>query len=325
MIASAPSEIEIEAAGWAIRLYDGPLPPAEQTRLNAWLEADSRRRGALLRAQAGYRQLELLRATHDQVPALQQAPRPVLARRNVLAAMGLAAAASIAVVVAPRLQGAGQRFATDRGEVRRVSLEDGSSVVINTDSVVTAAFEPGERRLALVQGEAWFDVKPDKTRPFVVAASGLRVRAVGTAFSVRTHQLGTEVIVTEGVVEVLAEGAKAGARIPAGSKAVFPTRGAEAVVVAVAPQTLEGALAWREGRIVLDGQSLRTAVAEFNRYNARQLVIDGPSGERGLVGVFRANDPEGFAHAIAPLFGADVRASDEKIIINTHGAIIETS
>lgn len=322
MIAAVPSEIEIEAASWAIRLSDGPLGPPEQARLDAWLGADPRHRGALLRAQAGCRQVELLREAIGS-GGLRQPPA-LLARRRVLTALA-AAAAGVAVVVAPQLRGAAQKFTTRRGEVRRVSLEDGSSVVINTDSVVAAAFKPEERRLTLVRGEAWFDVKPDAARPFVVAASGLRVRAIGTAFSVRGLEAGTEVIVTEGVVEVLTDGANAGARLHAGSKAVFPARGTKAVVHAVTPQALEEALAWRAGRIVLDGQSLQAAVLEFNRYNARQLVVDGPSGERRLVGVFRANDPEGFARAVAPLFGAEVRMSGEEIIIHTPGAIIETS
>lgn len=323
MTAAAPSEIEIDAARWAIRLSDGRLEPPEQARLQAWLGADPRHRGALLRAQAGCRHVEALRAATAE-SALPHEPRALL-RRGVLAAMGAAAAASIAVVVAPQLRGAAQRFATGRGEVRRVSLEDGSSVVINTDSVVTAGFRPEERRLALVQGEAWFDVMPDAERPFVVAAGGLRVRAVGTAFSVRTLESGAEVIVTEGVVEVLADGAKAATRLQAGSKAVFPRHGAKTVVHALAPQAVEEALAWRAGRIVLDGQSLAAAVIEFNRYNARQLVVDGPAGDRRLVGVFRANDPEGFARAVAPLFNAEVQVAGEEIIIHTRGAIIETS
>jgi transmembrane sensor len=324
MTAAAPSEIEIDAASWAIRLSDGRLEPPEQARLQAWLRADPRHRGALLRAQAGGRHIEALRAATAESAVLSE-PRALL-RRGVLAAMGAAAAASIAVVVAPQLRGAAQRFATRRGEVRRVSLEDGSSVVINTDSVVTAGFRPEERRLALVQGEAWFDVMPDAERPFVVvAAGGLRVRAVGTAFSVRTLESGAEVIVTEGVVEVLADGAKAATRLQAGSKAVFPRHGAKTVVHALAPQAVEEALAWRAGRIVLDGQSLAAAVIEFNRYNARQLVVDGPAGDRRLVGVFRANDPEGFAHAVAPLFNAEVQVAGEEIIIHTRGAIIETS
>lgn len=323
MIAGAPSSIELDAAAWAIRLSDGDLTPERQAELEVWLAADARHRGALLRAQAGDRQLELLR---QAAPALKlEASSIALPRRRLLAGLGVAAAAAVVGVGAMHLLQGGARFSTGRGEVRRVSLDDGSAVVINTDSEVSAAFRPEERRLALVSGEAWFDVKPDKARPFVVAANGLRVRAVGTAFSVRSHDGRTEVIVTEGVVEVLAPGATTGPRLAAGSRGLFAHDGVSPRIEAVPPQAIDGALAWREGRIVLDGQSLSAAIAEFNRYNDRPLVIEGPAPRRRLVGAFRANDPEGFATAVAPLFGARVQVQDDKITIRTQDAITETS
>jgi len=321
MIAGAPSSIEIEAALWAIRLNDGEPPAEQQTKLDAWLAADTRHRGALLRAQAGDRQLEQLR----EAGPIAVEPAIAPSRRRLLAGLGLGAAAGVAAIIAPRLWSSDTRLATTLGEVRRVALEDGSSVVINTRSEVTVSLQEHERRLTLVAGEAWFDVKPDKARPFIVSADDLKVRAVGTAFSVRSGEGATEVIVTEGVVEVQARGLHSPARLVAGSRGLFPAGGGKPVIRAVAPQAIDGALAWREGRIVLDGQSLTAAIAEFNRYNDRALVIDGPAPKRRLVGAFRANDPEGFARAVAPLFSAQVLTTGDKITIRTHRAIMETS
>jgi len=320
MIAGAPSSIEIEAALWAIRLNDGEPPSERLAELEAWLAADARHRGALLRAQAGDRQLEQLRDAGPTLAERVAAP----SRRRLLGGLGLAAA-GVAAILAPRLWGAEARLATDLGEVRRVALDDGSSVVINTRSEVTVSLRERERRLKLVAGEAWFDVKPDKARPFIVSADDLEVRAVGTAFSVRSDGAVTEVIVTEGVVEVQTRGDGGPVRLAAGFRGRFPSGGGKPAIQAVAPQTIDGTLAWRDGRIVLDGHSLPAAIAEFNRYNDRALVIDGPTPRQRLVGAFRANDPEGFARAVAPLFGADIQATGDKITIRTHGAIMEAS
>src|SRR3546814_19529010 len=58
-------------------------------------------------------------------------------------------------------------------------------------------------------GEAWFQVAHDAHRPFVVDVGSVRIRAVGTAFSVRRNPEGSDVLLTEGVVEPWTEGHEA--------------------------------------------------------------------------------------------------------------------
>ena len=74
-----------------------------------------------------------------------------------------------------------------------------------------------------------------------------------------------------------------------------------------ASEDIKRSLAWREGQIVLEGESLDDAVAQFNRYNTRKLVISDPSlAEEKLVGQFRATEPLTFAEAVATTLGAAV-------------------
>ena len=100
------------------------------------------------------------------------------------------------------------RESTQVGEVRRLTLDDGSALALNTSSVLQVKFAADERRIVLRQGEASFQVAHDEDRPFVVQAGDVSVRAVGTAFSVRMRQQELEVVVTEGVVEVLVREAR---------------------------------------------------------------------------------------------------------------------
>ncbi|HWW27639.1 MAG TPA: FecR domain-containing protein, partial [Caulobacter sp.] len=173
-------DIEAEAARWVWRLdRDGRVPELE-IQLEAWLAGDARRRGAFLKAESVWTLLDLAGGTASR-PFTRPA-RPV-SRRVLLAGTGGAIAA--AMVGAGVLMLREDRFSTGVGEVRRVPLEDGSAVAINTASAVEVAFQRTQRTIRLKDGEAWFQVAKDVQRPFVVEAGAVRVRAVGTAFSVR--------------------------------------------------------------------------------------------------------------------------------------------
>jgi transmembrane sensor len=214
----------------------------------------------------------------------------------------LAASLAAAVALAPRTR----VYATELGEIRSLPLVDGSMVAINTRSQVEVALSRRDRRINLRQGEAWFQVAKDRERPFVVSAGLARVRAVGTAFSVRREGGACDVLVTEGVVETWLEGSgRAPLRLGAGCKTVLVPGSSPQVVEAA--QDITRALSWRNGQIALAGESLAEAAAEFNRYNARRILIDDAAlSQRRFVGLFQTNDPDGFVAAVAATVGAKV-------------------
>jgi transmembrane sensor len=225
---------------------------------------------------------------------------------------GAALAASLIGVAI--LMTAPNRYDTDLGEIRQVPLSDGSMVAINSQSAVEVSMHPDAREVSLTRGEAWFMVAHDKSRPFTVSAGRIRVRAVGTAFSVRRHgDDGADVQVTEGVVETWTVGEEERRmQIAAGSKAYVDAYEPPKIVQASAE--IERSLAWREGEIVLEGETLDEAVAQFNRYNARKLVISDPGlAAEKLVGQFRATDPQTFAGAVATTLGAKVEEEGDTI------------
>jgi len=285
------------AADWVVRLDRLHIEPHESADLQAWLGQDVRRQGAFLRAQAAWARLDGLGAPGAvAVPArhgLRHRPD-----RRAFWAGGMAAGAALALGGGALLR-RDSRLTTTVGEVRRVPLQDGSVATINTDSALSLGFEPQTRRIALGKGEAWFQVAKDSARPFVVEAGLVRVMAVGTAFSVRRRNGAEEVIVTEGVVQAWRADVP-GRRLTlrAGERARIASQGAPWTRVEQ-KAALEQSLAWREGEIVLSGQPLAQAVAEFNRYNEVKLAVDDPAlADQTLVGRFDANDPEGFAQAV---------------------------
>ncbi|MDB5456868.1 MAG: anti-FecI sigma factor, FecR [Caulobacter sp.] len=309
---SSPSarQIDDEAADWAARIDGRGLDAAHEPKLQAWLAGDPRRAGAFLRAQAAISLLDRGRALAGAEPAV---PTPRAATRRALivgiGGAGLAASVGTAMVWAARPQ----RLDTRLGEVRRVPLADGSLVAINTRTALEVILKPSSRQITLRRGEAWFQVAKDVHRPFVVAAGRVRVRAVGTAFSVRRRDGGADVMVTEGVVETWVDG-EAGPRqrVAAGCKILLAD--AVAPIVAESPSEIERSLAWRNGEIALDGETLGEAASQFNRYNSRQILIDDPVlAQERFVGLFRTNEPESFAAAVVATIGARV-SEDERTI-----------
>lgn len=314
------------AARWAVRRDAGPLSPDEQQVFEAWLAADERREGALLRAEAALvyiaRGPALMEAESVPPPPPEEEDAPPPSRRRFLvgaAATGAVVAAGAAGVL---LMPSGQDYSTAVGEVRRLPLADGSIATVNTASRIAVALEPERRHIVLKEGEAWFQVAKDRKRPFVVEAGSVRIRAVGTAFSVRRNPEGVDVLVTEGVVETWTEGNEASrTRIAQGERG-FVAADARRIVAVKASDEIERALAWRSGGLAFNGEPLSYAVAELNRYNNRKLVVEDPVLARTpIVGYFRTDEPGDFARAVASLIGArvEMRAGDMHLIATGGG------
>src|SRR5262249_47558599 len=169
----------------------------------------------------------------------------------------------------------------------------------------------GRREIVLERGEALFTVAHDVQRPFAVTAGDTVVRAVGTAFSVRLrdHQQ-VDVLVTEGRVAIDPADDSVDAKLPepvpvpnastlSAGEAVSIKAHRQLRVLKIADEDVSRKIAWTQGRILFGRVTLAEAVAEFNRYNRRQLVIDDPAvaGIR-IGGAFEATDLDSFVAAL---------------------------
>lgn len=214
----------------------------------------------------------------------------------------------------PQAVADGSIYATRIGEVRVVTLPDGSKVTLDTDSVLRIAFSSSERRLRLDAGRARFDVAHDAARPFIVTAGGGSVIARGTVFDVRLTPAGVSVVLLEGAIEVRnRRGGGTGTdpdtsstrRLAAGQQISFVPSDPLPPPQPARPADLR----WTSGMLSFDDARLADAVAELNRYSARKITLAAPAlGELKLSGGFRAGDVDRFAEAVALTFGLDVVA-----------------
>lgn len=209
----------------------------------------------------------------------------------------------------------GETYASEIGQIRRIALADGSELTLNTNTRTRVRFRDDERDIALQEGEALFKVAHDPSRPFIVRVNDVRVRAVGTAFTVRVDDERVDVTVAEGVVEVWRDGTAVSAqRVTANHRVVIGSSGSRLDIEPIDPQSLDRQLAWRNGMLVFAGEPLGVAAAEINRHSRNRLHIDDPAlAAQSVVGIFRANDADAFASAAAATFDAEIVRTDEAI------------
>ncbi len=298
------ADIDAAAAAWAARVDRGPLSDEDQSALEAWAGADPRRAGAYAKALAVSVRLDRARGLGTDFAPSRHPVAQAVDRRRLLATGGILAAAAVVGAVGYGANSLRGRVTTAKGDIRRAPLADGSAVTLNTDTAIRSAFSDKIRRVDLLRGEALFDVAKDPARPFVVVAGDVRVRAVGTSFTVRNHADGqVGVIVREGVVEVWRGSNGNPVRMTAAHAVQVANAGAVHPAT-VGSAAVERALAWRQGQIDLDGLTLGQAAAEFARYSDRRIVIDDPRvASLKMTGLFSASDPDGFARAAALSLG----------------------
>lgn len=197
-------------------------------------------------------------------------------------------------------------YGTATGGLQDVQLADGSQITLSSDSHVLVTYSRAERHIELQQGEAFFKVAKDAARPFVVSAGNHRAIAVGTRYDVRRDDADLRVVVTQGVVRLETDRSAGGQRrpttlLPAGSIAL--TSDAGVVVRSDSVQQAEQLLNWRSGFISFHDTPLASAVAEFNRYNTRKIVIsDASIGTLRVGGNFRWSNAETFVRLLEQAF-----------------------
>lgn len=245
----------------------------------------------------------------------------------------LALAASVLVVCAAAwLYAQRNIYTTDIGEQRSIRLTDGSTIDLNSRSKVEVRYSEGERAIELVEGQALFQVARDARRPFIVTSGDTRVRAVGTQFDVNRRRSGTIVTVLEGRVAVVSEHAAMPATAPgeavarAGSapdtrrkpdgRAVYLGAGEQlSFTTSLAPQpvlvNVATATAWKQRQLIFESATLAEVAEEFNRYNERQLIVQGADlYDFHISGVFSSIEPEGLLDFLRTRPGVQITETD---------------
>lgn len=305
-----------QASDWVAMLASEDASAEDRERCAAWLKEDPANQTAfdelnhtLSRVVAMGDRFRGSAAKGDSVAAADNASssragnpgRKWFVPTVVAAALLVVAVGAVMLVQAPK----GTLYDTDVGQQMTFTLSDRSTVQLNTDTELLVRFTDDIRRIELRRGEAFFDVAHDSSRPFVVEAGLGSIQAVGTGFVVRVDRDLVEVTVTEGIVELKHESrnsvefsepdnpanAMPVAKLGEGYRVEYDRRvGSPAVV---APEVLDRDLAWRQGLMIFEDQTLEEVLQEVGRYTETRLIIaDSTLTEVRVGGAFRSDDLE---------------------------------
>jgi transmembrane sensor len=193
----------------------------------------------------------------------------------------LISAQPVAIQETPKLIAASE-LTTQLAEIRVLTLEDGSLVTLGARSRIETIFTKSIRQVTLLEGEAFFEVTKDPSRPFFVAAQDTLVRVVGTKFDVKRSADIVHVSVLEGIVEVMkpndipkvlatADTSKIAKQVLSAGERVSSARRVALPQVRQIEQVEPGA--WRQGRLAYEDASLAEIVADLNRYYDQPISI----------------------------------------------------
>lgn len=184
-----------------------------------------------------------------------------------------------------------QVYETRIGEVRELTLSDGTTVTLGGKTVVAIRMTESRRLAELREGEIFLSVYPDKQRPFFVSAGETSLRVVGTQFDVRRGVSQVEIGVLEGTVEVVGEREpQASKRVHGGQQLVATSSGELGEPQSAGPMQPGS---WRKGQRVYIDAPLREIVADANRYSEQLVELaDASLGELKVSVSFRAENQQ---------------------------------
>ncbi|WP_116813082.1 FecR family protein [Steroidobacter cummioxidans] len=289
MTGSTPTSADLDrmaaAADWLVRLLDAPCDEALADAWLQWCEEDPRNLQEFHSAQLVW---HAANPSAPKVPLPEPASTPPRVARRTNRYAGFALAASVLIAV-----GIGsfaflrsdrdellQSYATPIAGTGSSVLPDGSRVELGADSRITTRYTASQRLISVDVGEAYFLVAKDPGRPFLVAAGGMKVTAVGTAFNVRRNSDRVVIAVSEGRVQLDSDDESGNdaaitsqsARTPlvAGQQAVYNSGSRMVTIAEISPTDVAS---WRNGVLKYMHEPLGSVAEDLSRYHNKRIVI----------------------------------------------------
>lgn len=349
-------QAEQEAARWIGQREAGPWTESDAVAFEAWLNESMSHRAAYYRFNTAWKETGRLNAlgrdaytgsplsvSFDERKGEKGPKTPTRARVALVTI-----AAGLAVILIGALFTSHERifdrdtYTTPVGGLATVPMSDGSRVTLNTDSKLRIKVDEKQRFIELEQGEAFFEVAKDPARPFIVQAGNRAVTAIGTQFSVRRERNDIRVVVTEGTVKmaalesVISAGSdakisQAAPKVASGSSAndgknhdlviaagtAARVQGDDVLLQTKTMPEIEQRLSWRTGVLTFRNTRLADAIAEFNRYNPQQIIIqDQKIAEVRIGGIFRTTNLQSFIQLIEVDLDVRTRQKGNNIILS---------
>jgi len=315
--------VDEAAAVWMARLRAGTIGEQTQRELREWLQADPGNGDRLAHYESLWLSLEELRS-EPRMLAFREADAQVHSRRQLaiaaaaatLLVLGASAGTWIAglwpttVMKRPPIV---SRLANGVGPNTRLTLQDGSKVVLDTNSAVETEFTPEHRSIHILRGRVFFQVAHDRSRPFIVNTDKVAVTATGTQFSVTIDDGRDTVRMMEGSVVATSLEGDTTVQLPlAAGKSLDVAPGGRWTVMSSDNRDLD----WINGRLTFRNARLAEIAAEVNRYSSTKIVFaDARTADGRLNAVLKVGDIDTFLSSVQQMGLAKVKARTDELVV----------
>ncbi|MEM6650680.1 MAG: FecR domain-containing protein [Pseudomonadota bacterium] len=320
---------EEEASLWIMRFDEGEISLETRQKFGAWYQKTEQNKQAYDRLSGLWQQLDHfhqetdLFQTDDDISSLHNAKavlkKPVF---HPLLKGAVAASFITCLTIIGYFQftspyaSLNEVHTTSIGEQKTIELSDGSVVILNTNSSLEIDYRRHARHITLMKGEAFFTVAKSLNAPFVVMTDKGIAKALGTEFSVRLYEDKLDVVVREGIVEILKQedhltsqseedqGLKPLDQLIAGEamRLAKNSNSAEPIIL----ENVEDQLDWRDGILSFKGESLEKVIADVSRYTDLKIEIDGEDlRQQPIGGYFKVGETEPLFEALKIMANID--------------------
>lgn len=300
-----------QALDWLIVLGSAD---EEQTRqFHAWLAADPLNAEAFARAQAIWDGPQVVQCAQS----LAAKPAKVTLIKRLRPHWKPLATAAVLILGLFSFSNLPMRLQADHltvvGERQRLQLEDGSKVLLNTNSAFSSSINERQRVARLYQGEAFFEVAANRAQPLEIDAGPVQASVRDTAFAVRYLDGVAQVNVQRGDVDLRATHNDARVRLSAGESIRIGPNGFDR------PGKLDAAtdLAWVQGRLIFENCPLDKVLAELRRYYPGWIINTNEQlADINVTGNYRLDQPLDVVRSLAHITSARLQEFPALVILN---------
>ncbi|MBN7771487.1 FecR domain-containing protein [Marinobacter daepoensis] len=297
---------EQQAIDWLLRFQESPNDKTLKAQHRQWLIASTKHADAWNRAQRAWQLTSLARTDKNNWPKRPPQNTTNQSRQRLKPVKVLAASAMAACILATIWPSLSLRFMADyrtnTAEVKSVTLDDGSTVYLGASSAIRTRFSGNQRAIELLSGQAYFDVKPDRNRPFTVSADEVKVTVLGTRFDVEYGHRKSWIGVVSGRVEISSQDELA--ELGPGQTLALPHTGASSQLQQTPPETIA---TWTNDQIYIRNRTVAEAVQTLERYyEGKILILDDSIEEKTITGSYNPKNVDSALAAIVQPHGGRV-------------------
>ncbi|MFA6980895.1 MAG: FecR domain-containing protein [Ignavibacteriaceae bacterium] len=202
----------------------------------------------------------------------------------------------------------------EKGVRKTILLPDESLVYLNVDSKLIYPEKFSDtNRIVELEGEAYFNVSHDASRPFKVICGNTVTVVKGTEFNIKSRNDEVEIILTKGSVETFKKDSNIGIQLKKGEVITFDERMGFSKPIKA---NINHYLAWRKGKFSFSHTSLENVMDEIGRYYNVDVVFRNPSERSKIItGVFDADSLEHIFSIIGLTLDVKIELNGSKVIV----------